>query len=198
MRTPECQNAILAAPAPVRGAKGGASVSFPAHAQNAPAVATERTVIAIDPGTEESALVVYRGGAVVWHTLAPNSEVEEYLRDHPHARDCLAIEWLGSYGMPVGQSVFHTCRWVGRFEAAWGRPVHLMERRNVKMHLCNSVKATDANVWQAVMDRYGSEKARAVGTKKSPGPLYGIHKDTRQALALAVAWCELRGQEVTR
>lgn len=208
MRTTECQNARPAVSAPAGAAKGASPVSVSHPGENRGSQAPgARTVIAIDPGTEESGYVSMRGGKIIDFGVCPNCEVEEWLSgeaEHCHhagIKDVdVVIEWLGSYGMPVGQSVFHTCRWVGRFEAAWGdsATIHLMERRNVKMHLCNKAAAKDSNVWQAVMDRYGSERAKAIGTKKAPGPLYGITKDARQALALAVAWTELQAEEVTR
>jgi hypothetical protein len=53
------------------------------------------------------------------------------------------------------------------------------------MHLCNTNRATDANIRQALMDKYGSTQQVAIGTKKAPGPLYGFGNDERAALALA-------------
>jgi hypothetical protein len=43
------------------------------------------------------------------------------------------------------------------------------------------MKAKDANIRQALIDKIGPQ-----GTKKDPGPTYGISKDVWSALAIAV------------
>jgi hypothetical protein len=80
-------------------------------------------------------------------------------------------------------------RWIGRFQQAWRDPeeVRLVYRREVKLHLCGSMKAKDANVWQALIDKLGP-----VGTKACPGPLYGVKSHARSALAVAVTAAETR------
>jgi hypothetical protein len=97
----------------------------------------------------------------------------------------LAIERVASYGMAVGKEVFETCEWVGRFDEAWhatsGRNASLIYRRDVKLHLCQSARAKDANIRQALIDRFG-----APGTKKAPGVTYGIKSHLWAAFALAV------------
>jgi hypothetical protein len=60
-------------------------------------------------------------------------------------------------------------------------------RATVKAHLCRSAKAKDSNVRQALIDLFGG-KENAIGTKKTPGPLYGISGDVWAALAVAVTW----------
>lgn len=45
--------------------------------------------------------------------------------------------------------------------------------------------AKDANVRQALINRFGGKDA-AIGRKAAPGPLYGISRDMRSALAIAV------------
>lgn len=98
----------------------------------------------------------------------------------------LAIEMIASYGMAVGSEVFDTCIWIGRFIQAWNGPYTQVFRKDVKMHLCGQTKAKDANVRQALIDRFGPGKDKAIGTKKNPGPLYGISGDIWAALAVAV------------
>ena len=58
------------------------------------------------------------------------------------------------------------------------------------MHLCGSAKAKDSNIRQAIIDRYGGDPKRCIGTKKAPGPLYGISADQWAALALALTAAE--------
>lgn len=102
--------------------------------------------------------------------------------------DILVIERIASYGMPVSETVFETVFWTGRFvEHAEGgrRQWDRITRKEIKLHLCNSLRANDAAVIQALKDRFGEK-----GTKKNPGLLYGIKGDEWQALAVAVAYAE--------
>ena len=95
----------------------------------------------------------------------------------------LAIEMIASYGMAVGREVFETCVWVGRFHQAWRDPagVKLIYRQAVKLHLCNSPRAKDANIRRALIDLLGPQ-----GTKNSPGPTYGVSSHAWAALGVAV------------
>ena len=93
------------------------------------------------------------------------------------------IEMVASYGMAVGRDVFETCRWIGRFTEACevqNRTVHMIFRRDVKLHHCMSARAKDANVRQVLLDKYGSP-----GTKKNPVLTYGLKKDLWSAFAIA-------------
>jgi hypothetical protein len=98
---------------------------------------------------------------------------------------------IASYGMPVGAEVFDTCVWIGRFVEAWcfTEYTSLVYRKDVKLHMCNSPRANDATIRQAVIDRFGG-KEKAIGNKKQPGPLRGVSGDVWQALALAITWSE--------
>lgn len=106
----------------------------------------------------------------------------------------IVCEWIQSMGMAVGKSVFDTCRWIGVFEAkaeSLGIPMHLVYRRDVKMHLCGSTKAKDGNVRQAILDLYpatGGGKTPQIGTKSQPGPLYGITSHAWAALGLGLTF----------
>jgi len=150
------------------------------------------TILAIDPGTTESGWVLFRNGCVLFSAVLPNGQALEQVQkgapfnfnDRP---DTLAIEMIASYGMPVGREVFETCVWVGRFTQAWRNPeaVRLVYRRDVKLHLCGSPKAKDANIRQALIDKLGP-----VGTKAAPGPLYGVKSHAWAALAVAVTVAE--------
>lgn len=143
-------------------------------------------ILAIDPGTEQSGFCVYSAGRVVESGVEANAELLAGLPPITHV-NTLAIEMVASYGMPVGREVFETVRWIGRFQQAWRDPeaVRLIYRRDVKLHLCGSMKAKDANVWQALIDKLGP-----VGTKACPGPLYGVKSHARSALAVAVTAAE--------
>ena len=53
-------------------------------------------------------------------------------------------------------------------------------------------RAKDAHVRQSLLDRYGSTRQLAIGSKSRPGPLYGISGHSWAALAVAVSFVELR------
>ena len=80
--------------------------------------------------------------------------------------DIVVIEMIASYGMPVGKEVFETCVWIGRFTQQTyeiGKEYKYIYRKDEKMNICNSMKAKDSNIRQALIDRFGQ-----VGTKKNP------------------------------
>ncbi|MGF6839883.1 hypothetical protein QF001_003750 [Paraburkholderia youngii] len=143
-------------------------------------------LLAIDPGPVTSGLVVFDGERVfnataVVHNAALLHLVGEYAGP-------VALEMIASYGMAVGREVFETCVWVGRFmQAALCGPdnVTLADRKSIKLHLCGSSRAKDANIRAALLDRFGG-KEKAVGKKRAPGPLYGVHSHAWAALAVAV------------
>lgn len=143
-------------------------------------------ILAIDPGTEQSAWAVMHGLNLVGFGIAANENMRGVLS--PVGAE-LVIEMIASYGMPVGAEVFMTCVWIGRFvEQAGGRwtPVY---RRDVKLTLCGSPRAGDPHVRQAVIDMYprtGGGKRPQIGTKAQPGPLYGVTSDVWSAIAVGL------------
>lgn len=111
-------------------------------------------------------------------SFSGDSVPDEYLNNLP----LVAIEMISCYGMPVGAEVFETCLWIGEFRAIMRpQPVTLCYRRDIKLHLCGTAKAKDSNVRQALIDRLGKP-----GTKKDPGPTYGVTSHMWSALAVAV------------
>ena len=145
------------------------------------------TILAIDPGTTESGYVLLKRGVPVEFGKVPNDDLLERCHKSPNNRlNRMAIEMVASYGMAVGAEVFETCVWAGRFIEAGGGGEVRVYRRDVKLHLTGQTRAKDANVRQALIDRFGPGKDKAIGKKASPGPLYGMAGDAWQALALAV------------
>ena len=150
-------------------------------------------VVGVDPGYEQSAGVLLDNGRVREHWIAPNLDVLSALRGLRNHNDCeLVIERVASFGMPVGEEIFETVFWSGRFAECWGRRVHRVKRHEVKAHLCKHPRANDAHIRQALLDRFGPGKEKAIGSKVQPGPLYGIHADEWAALAVAVTWLDQR------
>ncbi len=154
-------------------------------------------VLAIDPGSEQSAWIAYDAGTGRPRAFAkqPNEVLLAQLRAgvSPDA-EVVVIEWTAPRGMPASAQLFETLWWAGQFaEAAHSVRVERLLRSDVKRHLCGTTAAKDSNVIAALVDRFGSAGGRraAVGVKSAPGPLYGVHADVWQALALAVTWQDL-------
>jgi hypothetical protein len=152
-------------------------------------------VLAIDPGNVQSAFVLY-DGEIKSSAIIANDALVEGIKNL-ESPFTLAIEMIASYGMPVGKEVFDTCVWIGRFVQANYEAHHLeaentlIYRKDVKMHFCQSMRAKDSNIRQALLDRFGG-KDTAIGTKKAPGPLYGVKADAWSALAVALYYQDTR------
>lgn len=151
------------------------------------------SILAIDPGPERSAWVHLREGGIAGFGLDANHVVRRVCEEaQTRAVQGVAIEMIASYGMAVGAEVFETCVWIGRFMESLVRcnipesQITRIPRMAIKTHLCHSAKATDANIRQALIDRYGPGKEKAIGNKAKPGPLYHIKADIWAALAVAV------------
>jgi len=152
-------------------------------------------ILAIDPGPVESGYVVLRNGKISEHGIVPNSAIrillsqfrlsfasESVPTEYSNSLPLVAIEMIACYGMPVGSEVFETCLWIGEFRAIMRpQPITLCYRKDIKLHLCGTTKARDPNIRQALMDRLGKP-----GTKKNPGPTYGVRSHAWSALAVAV------------
>ena len=147
-------------------------------------------LLCIDPGQNESAIVVLesRGGKVLRHEKSANDIILKTVA--ASGCDKLVIEMVQGYGRPVGEETFRTCVWIGRFIQAWvPRGFVEVKRGRVKEVLCESTKGVnDAVIRQRLIDIYGPGKEKAIGLKKTPGPLYGVKADEWQALAVGVAY----------
>jgi hypothetical protein len=137
-------------------------------------------ILAIDPGTYKSAFIVWDRGLVECGII-PNDDLLRRLKVRDFGQvENIAVEMIASYGMAVGREVFETCVWIGRFIERAQVPVKLVFRKDIKIHLCGTTKAKDANIRQALIDKHG-----APGTKKNPGKTYGITSHLWAALAVA-------------
>ena len=142
-------------------------------------------VLAVDPANEDSAYVLldketYKPlefGKIKNEELLSKLEELEY--------DVLAIEMIASYGMPVGREVFETCVFIGRCIERSKTPYEYVYRKEEKLCLCNSMKAKDSNIRQALIDRFGE-----VGTKARKGFFYGFANDMWAAMAVGVTYID--------
>jgi hypothetical protein len=149
-------------------------------------------ILAIDPGSTESAYVVLdkelrpvKFGKINNFDLLNDLKMDRFHRDYDINH--FVIEMIASYGMGVGKEVFETCVWIGRFaERANFKEVRYIYRKDEKMNLCGTMRAKDSNIIQALKDRFGDK-----GTKKNPGWFYGFSKDIWQAYAVGVTYYDL-------
>lgn len=145
-----------------------------------------RNVFAVDPGTDRTAWIsMNENGEILEHDITPNAKMLDVIDRLGGEGKKMAIEMMASMGMAVGQTVFETAVWIGRFVQRWldhGGDYELVYRVDEKMHLCGNPRAKDPNIRQAIMDAYGKDP---VGNKRNPGPLYGISKDEWSAIAVA-------------
>jgi hypothetical protein len=148
--------------------------------------------MAVDPGTEQSAFVVWNGKEVYAHATVPNEVLlTQYIAGAANLTDILALERVESFGMAVGKETFATVFWSGRFAQAWTpKPFVELGRREVKLHLCGTSRATDSNIRMALLDRFGP-----VGTKSAKGLLYGLKGHEFAALAVAVTYWDQHSGE---
>ena len=157
-------------------------------------------ILAIDPGSTESAYVLMNPDFTISNlTFAKmnNETVLKLVQDLGgiHGGNLtVVIEMVASYGMGVGQEVFDTCVWIGRFTQAAidaGCPVRYVFRMEEKMMLCHNSKARDSNIRQALIDRFARfDKKNGKGTKTHPDVFYGFSKDIWSAYAVGTTWLD--------
>uniref|UniRef100_A0A6M3XHK4 Holliday junction resolvase RuvC n=1 Tax=viral metagenome TaxID=1070528 RepID=A0A6M3XHK4_9ZZZZ len=151
-------------------------------------------VLAIDPGPELSAWVLWDGETIGGMNISNNQELinNPYLWDlKTCGADVLVVEKIMSYGMTVSTSIFDTVFWTGRFCQAWGGEFFRVPRMEVKMHFCHNSRAKDSNIRQAILDRFEPDlKPR----QRPKGILKGVSRDIWAALAVAIYWIDLHGE----
>lgn len=166
-------------------------------------------ILAIDPGNIESGYVFTKDNLeVVEKGKIKNDDLLkklEWFKFYDSVNKTqIAIEMIASYGMPVGVEVFETCVWIGRFQQELinmgcdFEEIKYIYRKDEKMNLCQSMKANDATIKQALVDRFTpGQKNYGKGTKKNPGWFYGFAKDMWAAYAVAVTYHDIYMKEDT-
>ena len=104
----------------------------------------------------------------------------------------LVYEMIKSQGMSVGQTTFDTCLWIGRFiqkAISLGIRVEPIYRYEEKINICNSMKAKDTNIRQALIDNFAKyDLKNGKGTKENPDYFYGFRADMWMAFAVAYTY----------
>jgi hypothetical protein len=136
-------------------------------------------ILGIDPGNTQSAWVVYdtENKGIIVKGIEDNERLLGNLRYMSTLNVKPFIEMVASYGMTVGKEVFDTVFWIGQFYRemvlAEMNP-SLIYRKEVKLILCNDLRAKDKNIRQACLDRLGKDRCK------------GIAKDIWSALAICL------------
>ena len=147
------------------------------------------TILGIDPGPLSCGWAIYSNGKVVNSGGMSMDAVIVMMDSFPGFG--VAIERVQAQSK-VGNEIMWTCEVSSHlYQAALdrGHEVHWIYRREVLAALNASGKGTmDSLVRARLMEAHGG--ATAKGTKKAPGPLYGV--STHAWAALAVAWVAMQ------
>lgn len=142
-------------------------------------------ILAIDPGSGQSGFVLLEGNKIKTSGVVCNSEMVKQI--HILKPTQLAVEMVASYGMPVGQDIFNTCVWIGRFMENFSGETELIFRKQVLKHLgIKDSTGADSKIRQAMIKKFGEQ-----GTKSKPGPTFGISSHAWSALAIATTALKL-------
>ena len=141
-------------------------------------------ILGIDPGPVIQSYVVFDGKRVIASGDVSLTEMVQLIHQD-HSELMIAIEHIECMGMAVGKEVFQTVFNSGRMFSA-AAVCRMIPRRDIKLHLCGSNRAKDSNVRQSLIDKVGP-----VGTKRNPGPCYGVSNHLWSALAVAVTATDL-------
>lgn len=165
------------------------------------------TLLCVDPGTYSSGIIILKSKnkEIIYYNKAINNEtlidkINKNSEQEKYKFDYLIFEMISNYGMPMGDDTIQTILMIGRIiEAAGKKNCRKILRQTIKSEICHNPKAEDSNVRQAIIDMYprtGSGKVPQIGTKKFPGPLYGITSHAWSALAVGLAWISINKKKI--
>ncbi len=150
-------------------------------------------ILGIDPGKEMSGAVVWdhKEKTLLQSMILPNRELLDWLPTHIETcviEDVKIHPMRTVQGYPyVPEGAGETVKMIGRIQERWfmarGTDPLMLKRAEVTKHLSANKRgrSKDSQVIEELTFRFGGK-----GTKKEPGPLYGIKSHAWQALALAV------------
>ena len=125
-----------------------------------------------------------------------HKEMKEFISDAIY--DHFVIEGIQSYNSKQANTVIMTAMFIGRclerIEIEHpGIPFSVLSPKTVRALVAKTSQASDSQMRGAVIDVFRlyfnlSDEKEVIGSKKAPGPLYGVSKDVWQALGLALAF----------
>jgi hypothetical protein len=147
-----------------------------------------RLIMGVDPGSSESAYVVWAHTHVVDQGHLPNRDLLKLI-EAKGSDSLLVLEQLARMGQDIGASVLETAFWSGQFAHA-ARIYDRIPRMVIKRALTGRTNTKDKDVRASLLLRFGGQ-AKAMGTKAAPGPLYGVASHRWSALAVAVVYSDM-------
>lgn len=148
-----------------------------------------KPIMGLDPGLKESSYVILEPNKMEilrYGTLSNNEILNRkdlgFRRINSNVEHELVIEMLSPMGQITGHSIHMTAVWIGVFAEAFCGKVYLLPRMEIKMILCGRGKSGDSDMRKKCIEMVGPK-----GTKKEPGPTYGLKTHMWQALAAALA-----------
>ena len=159
-------------------------------------------ILGIDPGPVTSGVVLYdpvRGVALEADAKMPTREALDIVRAYRWkewdlSRCHLAMEMIVSYGQRIGMDTIGTIEYIGRIKEAWNRGdafTTYKSRPEILEHLTGAKNTSEKDVKFRLAELHPG----GAGTKKSPGPLYGVTSHAWSALAVAVVASDLLTKE---
>lgn len=157
-----------------------------------------KTILAIDPAPENSAYCFIRVENNDMFFLEKEKTNNETILNLVKSEDydTLVIEGMQNLGRVVGDSVFETCYWIGRFMEgsrynARNIDWHIIKRSEEKKNLCHTVKCKDKDIRKALIDRFSlHDKENGKGTKNNKDIFYGVAADVWSAIAIGVTYVD--------
>lgn len=166
-------------------------------------------ILAIDPGTHQSAYVQLQHGKIAAFGKVINSELLHMLRlSNPLQYDAIVFEQVKAYEH-ISDDALWTVHWCGRLhQVALGAAIDIVyvPRSTVKVHVTgHNHTSKNSHVRMAMIDRWGAQKIPVTdeeqeGIPKSrrkalrPGPTAGIKTDMWAALAVATWYLDTGGK----
>jgi hypothetical protein len=144
-------------------------------------------IMGIDPGTEQSAMVVWNNEIVINHIQCSNIDFLQAMRNGTgKSVNHVVIEDVAFYGKVLNKSTFDTLKLIGRIQEIFPDKHSLVYFPDIAYHFCNSRRGVNtAQINKVLISRFGEK-----GTKKNPGILYGIKEHEWSALAVAVYYAD--------
>lgn len=139
-------------------------------------------VCGIDPGPEDATWVIWDGEDVTFVFEGSNGAL--YFSDV----HLFAIEDFVTY-RPLDRNGRETIKNIGAIRywiKTHSKDIIEIPRADVLRYFTGGTKGGDVALRAAIYDRFGGSRQAAIGTKKNPGPLYGL-SGSHMLAALAVA-----------
>jgi len=147
-------------------------------------------ILGIDPGPEQSASVLWdtETKSILGMCQAENDLFRLGVRMAYHEGDfdICVVEDVAFYGKVLNRSTFDTLKFIGRLQEICDPYCALVIFPDIAYHFCNSRRGVKtSNINRVLEDQIGGK-----GTKKAPGPLFGIKEHMWSALSVAVFYSE--------